>query len=297
MKTRIGRFTMLSCLFVLAALVQLVQLPVAQADSWYWLSSDSKYSKFFDPTSVYTEESAKTSHGNVPIAIRAWTRTNYSYGGAQETLAAYKLTKLIPDATQLSYSYAQGLINPQNRTLQYLEEAFYDAKGTRLWHTTAPGRLKEINSQEFDEAFYTAIVDETFRTEQETERAKAKDRWLSLWEEATLDGHRTSVMVDTSTLRLRDKNVIGWFWQETKDSNGAVLEIKFLKRAINLPQGSEKVVSGKYWSAKTGWQPMRDMDGIYRAIRTGTAKYTGLQALRNYAKTHQDWLTRYQISK
>jgi len=296
MKKCIERLAGLVCLLLAVVVVQGTALPVAQAE-WYWLSSDSKYSKYFDPSSVYTEEAAKTAKGSVPIAIRAWTRTNYSYGGAQETLAAYKLTSLIPNPGQLNYSYAQVLINPQNRTLQYVEEAFYDATGKRLWHTTTPGRLKEINSQEFDEAFYTAIVDETFRTEQETQRAKAKDRWLSLWEESLVDGQRTSVMADTSTLRLRDKNLIGWFWQETKDSNGNVLEIKFLKLAVNLPQGSEKVVSGKYWSAQTGWQPLRDMDGIYRAIRTNTPKYSGLQVLRDYAQKNHSWLTRYQLGK
>ena len=35
-------------------LFMLMVLPMStvQADGWYWLSSDSKYSKYFDPSSV-----------------------------------------------------------------------------------------------------------------------------------------------------------------------------------------------------------------------------------------------------
>lgn len=274
-----------------------LQPATAQADGWYWLSSDSKYSKYYDPKSVYTEESAKGPQGDTPIAVKAWTRTNYAYAGAKETIAAYKLQNVIPDPGKFAYSYAQVLVSPQNRTLQYMEEAFYDKQGNRLWHTTTPGSVKEINSQAFDETFYTAIVDAAFNSNREQERAKARDRWLSLWEQTTVDGNRISMMTDTTTLRLRGDNLIGWFWQETKDNNGAVLEIKFLKLAINLPQGSEKVVSGRYWSQQTGWTTLRDIDGIYRAIRKNTPKYEGLEMLRIYVQDHRSWVQRYQLEK
>ena len=248
-----------------------LQPATAQADGWYWLSSDSKYSKYYDPKSVYTAESAKGPQGDTPIALKAWTRTDYAYAGARETIAAYKLQNVIPDPGKFAYSYAKVLVSPQNRTLQYLEEAFYDKQGNRLWPA--------------------------FNSNREQERAKSRDRWLSLWEQTTVDGNRISMMTDTTTLRLRGDNLIGWFWQETKDNNGAVLEIKFLKLAINLPQGSEKVVSGRYWSQQTGWTTLRDIDGIYRAIRKNTPKYEGLEMLRIYVQDHRSWVQRYQLEK
>ena len=237
--------SLFSSVFLLVALC-LVQMPAAHADNWYWLSSDSKYSKFFDPASVVKQMEVETSRGKVPTLLAAWTRTTYSYGGAQETLAAYGLSK-------------------------------------------------EINSQSFDEVFYDAIVDQAFATEAEREHAKAKDRWLSLWEEPTVDGQRTSMMVDTSTLRMKGNNLIGWYWQETKDSNGNVIEIKFLKQAVNLQQGSEKVISGQYWSQQTGWEVLKDIDGIYRSIRRGTVRYDGLESLRSYVQGHEWWVNRYRI--
>lgn len=286
--------SLFSSVFLLVALC-LVQMPAAHADNWYWLSSDSKYSKYFDPASVVKQLEVETSRGKVPTLLAAWTRTTYSYGGAQETLAAYGLSKQITNPALLSYSYALVHIDPQQRTLQYQEEAFYDAKGNRIWHSDTPGSSKEINSQSFDEAFYDAIVDQAFATEAEREHAKAKDRWLSLWEEPTVDGQRTSMMVDTSTLRMKGNNLIGWYWQETKDSNGNVIEIKFLKQAVNLQQGSEKVISGQYWSQQTGWEVLKDIDGIYRSIRRGTVRYDGLESLRSYVQGHEWWVNRYRI--
>ena len=172
-----------------AAIVQDSQTEKERAaEAWYWLSSDDKYSKFFDPTSVVTVKSAKKESGEkVPTEIQAWIKTGYSYGGAQETIDSYGIGAVLKPG-QLSYSLAQVTINPQNRTIQYLKEDFYNAAGEVVWSTTE-GRVKEINSQQFDEAYYNAVVDEVFRVG-EMKRAAAEDRWIDLWKEEAEDGHR-----------------------------------------------------------------------------------------------------------
>ncbi len=283
----------------LAALIFLAQLGTAQAAGWYWLSSNDKYSKYFDPASVTVESATQTSHGKVATEIAAWTKTGYSYEGAAETLdnyAVYGVKEYISDPTKLSYSLALVTINPQNRLLQYRQERFCDEAGNVLWEKETPGSVKEMTSQEFDEAFYDAIVDQVF-DQGEVERAKAEDRWLTLWETVDVDGIRQHAQEDTTTMRMKGNQLIGWQWITTKDANGTTLEIKFLKTAINLSQGTERVVSGKYWAkGYTGFQDMsEELDGQYHMITPRSAEAKGLVVLRGYAKSHAEWLDRYSI--
>ena len=184
-------------------------LGIVRAEGWYWLLSDSKYSKYFEPSSVHVTHSAETSHGSVATEITAWTKTTYSYEGAKETLDNYGLSGLIPDPAQLSYSLAEVAINPQNRTIQYTKEDFYNPQGAVIW-SKVDGRVKEITSQQFDEAFYDAIVDSVFGVG-EVDRASAKDRWLTLYSHADVDGTQTHVTADTTTMRMKGDNLL--FWQ------------------------------------------------------------------------------------
>lgn len=124
-----------------------MSLGIVRAEGWYWLLSDSKYSKYFEPSSVHVTHSAETSHGSVATEITAWTKTTYSYEGAKETLDNYGLSGLIPDPAQLSYSLAEVAINPQNRTIQYTKEDFYNPQGAVIW-SKVDGRVKEITSQQ-----------------------------------------------------------------------------------------------------------------------------------------------------
>lgn len=261
---------------------------------WYWLSSDDKYSKYYAVKTVKVTKSAKTAHGEVPTEIEAWTKTTYSYGGAQETIANYEIKNLIPNPTNLSYSLAEVQINPQNRTIQYLRENFYDASGKVIWSKTS-GRVKEINSQEFDEDFYDAIVDAVFR-QGEQERSKAKDRWIDLWEIKAPDGSLTRLTADTTTMRRKGENLILWEWQENKNAQGKIQEVKFMKKNVNLPKGTEKIISGKYWSPQKGWQTLDDdMDGAYRVIDEKSPEYKGLVRLRAFADGYSSWVNRYSI--
>lgn len=277
--------------FVLCLL--LLQQQGASADSWYWLGSDAKYGKFFDPASVVVTKKTKTERGFVATEIEAWTKTTYSYAGAAETIDNYDIKGLLPDPAKLAYSLAQVRINPQNRTIQYARENFYDASGKVIW-SKADGRVKEINSQEFDENFYAAVVDEVFR-QGEVARCLAKDRWITLWE-STASGITTHVTADTTTMRLRGENLILWEWEESKDAAGGVLEIKFMKKSVNLPNGTERFVSGQYWSPRTGWKVLEDdMDGAYRAIDEKSPEHKGLVRLRAFAKGYSTWVNRYRL--
>ena len=265
----------------------------AGGTDWYWLSSDEKYSNFFDPASVVATASVETARGRVPTEIEAYIKTGYSYGGAQETIAAYGIGEVIPDPAQLAFSVALLKVNPQNRTVQYMKEDFYDASGRVLWSHT-DGREKEINSQSFDEQYYDAIVDHVFH-QHELERRVAQDRWQDLWT-SEVDGFTTTAIADTTTMRRKGDNLIYWEWDTVKNVAGDTLEIKFLKKAVNLPQGTERIVAARYWSGQTGWKDMEDdMGGAYRLIKSGMPQADGLTVLRLYAKDHAAWVDRYRI--
>lgn len=263
---------------------------------WYWLASDNKYSKFFDPVSVKAVKKAKTDDGKeIPTEIEAWTKTVYTLEGAEKTIKEYGITNSIPDPKKLSYSLALLKINPQTRTIQYAREDFYDENDTVIW-STSEGRVKEINSQSFDEDFYAAIVDEVFR-HGEVDRKNAKDRWIDLWKFTNDKGETVSCIADTTTMQLKGTNLILWEWQETKNADGKVTEIRFMKKAVNLPQGTERIVSGSTWTAATKWTELDDeYDGAYRAIKNDEPDYKGLVRLRAYAKGYSTWVTRYSIT-
>jgi len=265
----------------------------AGGTDWYWLSSDEKYSNFFDPASVVATASVETARGRVPTEIEAYIKTGYSYGGAQETIAAYGIGEVISNPSQLAFSVALLKVNPQNRTVQYMKEDFYDASGRVLWSHT-DGREKEINSQSFDEQYYDAIVDHVFH-QHELERRVAQDRWQDLWT-SEVDGLTTTAIADTTTMRRKGDNLIYWEWDTVKNVAGDTLEIKFLKKAVNLPQGTERIVAARYWSGQTGWKDMEDdMGGAYRLIKSGMPQADGLTVLRLYAKDHAAWVDRYRI--
>ena len=265
----------------------------AGGTDWYWLSSDEKYSNFFDPASVVATASVETARGRVPTEIEAYIKTGYSYGGAQETIAAYGIGEVIPDPAQLAFSVALLKVNPQNRMVQYMKEDLYDASGRVLWSHT-DGREKEINSQSFDEQYYDAIVDHVFH-QHELERRVAQDRWQDLWT-SEVDGLTTTAIADTTTMRRKGDNLTYWEWDTVKNVAGDTLEIKFLKKAVNLPQGTERIVAAHYWSGQTGWKDMEDdMGGAYRLIKSGMPQADGLTVLRLYAKDHAAWVDRYRI--
>ena len=267
----------------------------AAENDWVWISSDSKYSKFYSPSQVQVVR----SFDGVATTIDAWTKTTYSYEGAAETIANYGIGAVIPNPNNLSYSIALVEINPQNRTMEYVQEDFYNSKGQVIWSKVYnPRTTKEINSQQpFEEDFYTAIVDTVFR-HGETERRLAQDRWIKLWENKQADGSYESCIADTTTMRQRGDNLILWVWQERKDTAGNVQEIKFMKKAVNLVQGSEKVVNAQYWSPSFGWKDMSgELDGMYYAIPLDGPEANGLKRLRAYSAGYQFWLTRYSLKK
>ena len=268
---------------------------VEQNDGWYWLASDNKYSKYFDPSTVKVIKQSKREDGReIATEIEAWTKTTYSYEGAAETIDNYEIKSLLPDPGKLSYSLALLKINPQNRTIQYAREDFYDVSDKVIW-SKAEGRIKEINSQSFDEDFYCAIVDEVF-SQGERDRKNAPDRWIDLCKIINRDGSITTITADTTTMRLKGSNLIVWEWQDTRDPNGNVTEIKFMKKAVNLPQGTERITNGEIWTPHNSWRELQDEnDGAYVMINGDSPEYKGLVRLRAFAKGYSGWVNRYAI--
>ncbi|WP_033171474.1 hypothetical protein [Selenomonas sp. ND2010] len=275
----------------------------AEQDNWYWLSADDRYSKFIDLQSVVAQpRKTATGEKGYETEVQAWTKTAYSYGGAEDTLRDYKLLKKFSDPSKLAFSTALISMNPQTRQCWYLEEYFYDKAGNVFWSEKRDPaerdndkKGKEINSQSFDEAFYTAAIDRAFQGAGETARAKAKDRWYDIFEKKQPDGVRYTISADTSTMRVEKDNVIFWSWQETKDVNGKAVDVKHQKLAINLPESTIKVISGDHWTPQRGWQSMEnELDGHYRMISENSAEHQMVEKLREYVTTHDDWVHRYE---
>ncbi|MBE8954463.1 MAG: hypothetical protein SR2Q5_02175 [Quinella sp. 2Q5] len=271
---------------------------VEAATEWFWLDSNDKYSKYFNADSVTVKRTSTTRDGReVATEIEAWTKTTYSYEGAAETIKNYGIANILPDPNKLAYSLALIRVNPQNRTLQYIREDFYDDADNIVW-SKADGRVKEINSRTFDEEFYCAIVDEVFRMgERDRKRAPTAERWIELWTHTNADGSTTTLSADTTTMQLKGSNLILWEWQVTKNSAGKTTEIRFMKKAVNLTQGTEVIKeSSKIWTPNDSWQELKDeYGGAYRMIKSDEPDYKGLIRLRAYVKNNPRWVTRYSL--
>ena len=283
---------------IICAAVIFVARPAYAEVQWYWLDSNDNYSKYFDPESVTVTKKVVTNDGReIAIEIEAWTKTTYSYEGATKTIKNYELTKILPDPRSLNYSLALLRVNPQNRTLQYVREDFYNASDQVVW-SKGEGRVKEVNSQAFDEEFYCAIVDEVFRMgERDRKRAPANERWIDLWTYTAADGTTKNLTADTTTMRLKGSNLILWEWEVTKNPEGKTIEIRFMKKAVNLTQGTEVIKEGgKVWTPTNSWQDLKDeYDGSYRMIKSDEPDYKGLVRLRAYVKQNSRWVSRYSL--
>ena len=259
--------------------------------NWAWLTADEKYSKHFAPATVKVVKSVRTERGIIATEITADIKTSLSYAGAESTIREYELEHLI-NPSQLSYTVATVII-PQRRTLRYMSETFYDKNDKVLW-SKGSGKEKEMNSLEFDEDFYNAIVDKVFQLG-ESKRAKADDRWIELWSHKNSDGISTVVTADTTTMRMSGESLVFWSWTEKRDKTGKNIETLFEKRAVNLKHGSESIVKGRRWKpGGGGWQSMGDeLDGAYRMIGKEKPAYKGLERLRAYANGYSMWVNRY----
>ena len=270
----------------------------AEAETqWFWLNSNDKYNKYFNADSVKITKSSTSSDGReIATEIEAWTKTTYTYEGAAETIKGYGISNILPDPKALSYSLALLRINPQNRMLQYVREDFYNAKDQVIW-SDGERRINEVNSRSFDEEFYCAIVDEVFQMgERDRKLAPKEERWLELWTYTDAEGFTTNLTADTTTMRLKGTILILWEWQTKKDSQGKTIEIRFMKKSVNLTQGTEAVDNGKIWTPTNSWKELQDeYDGTYRMIKNDEPDYKGLVRLRAYVKNNPRWVTRYSL--
>lgn len=283
----------LACLLTVAGFCGNLSCNMAEAadSGWYWISSNNNYTKFYAPNEVKVQE----AFNGTATRITALTKTIYSYGGALETLTNYGITNIKPN--DLAYSIANIQIIPQTRNLSYLDEVFYDKNGNKLWSKTyQPVKYKEMNSQEFDEDFYAFIVDSVFGLG-EVERRSAADRWLVLWQATQQNGVTVNCIADTTTMRMSGDNIIFWAWQEYKNANGSVVEIRFLKKAVNIPQYTGKIVRYKHWNSKEGWRDYteKETDGLYHAVNKGSVEEKELEKLALYEISHRAWVHRYSL--
>ncbi len=261
----------------------------AAKEQWVWIASDQKYGKFFAPSNVQV----KSKVNDVATCISAWIKTVYTPGGAKETIDIYGIEASIPDPRSLAYSLAQVEVYPQERKVAYILENFYNTENKIIWSRVhEPPKEIEIYYDAFDEAYFVALVDQVFR-HGEREQKDAPYRWKELWVSLGAGEITTTALADFASMRLAGNNLIYWEWQETKNKDGELLEVKFMKKALNYEQGTEKIVSGRMWTAATDWQDM-DTDGRYVTIPKESHTYQGLERLRAIVKGYQYWLNRYR---
>lgn len=263
------------------------QTSFAADNEWYWISSDDKYSKYFSMTRITTI----SSQNNIPTCIEDWIKTGYAPGGAAETISNMKLP--IKDPNQLSYSLARIQINPQERTLRYMEEIFYDKDGKALYTLKHAQPInKDINSQSFDEKFYAMIVDRVFN-KGEGGRLISNTRWLGLWNNTSGDSS-----ADTATLRQVGNSVFIWIWQENKNADGNVVSIQFMKKEYDIHNLTARTLKYNFWSADTGWiDKTPNLDKNMHSIIPESTEDVEFKKIRYYANKYSDWATRYQLTK
>jgi len=264
---------------------------VAQpADGWKEIQSVGDYGKQFSPKTV--QVISKSEQG-VATRLSAWIKTTFNAASAQETIDSYELS-FKPE--EMAYGTAFVEINPQARTIEYVQEHFYDKSGKEIWAKVyEPRTVKEINSRSFDEDFFVAIVDAYFH-HGEAAVQHAENRWRKLWEKKAADGSVSSSIADTLTMRQQGDNLIFWEWAETKNAAGNLVEVRFMKKALNTAQGTEKLIQCEYWNATDGWKDLRDeLDGRYAAIEAGSMEEKTLKSLRAYKSGYQYWLNRYAM--
>lgn len=277
-------------------------LPYCQAvasevpDNWYWLASDAKYGKYFVPDKVTVVKSLNVAglENAVPTVIHAWVKTSFTYEGARETIASYGLTDILPDPSSLAYSVALVEVNPQNRTFRYLEEDFYDQDDNVIWSKRTPRSEKEMNSEQYDETFYAAIVDRVFGMG-ELERLTSPTRWLELWQARLADGSEESAIADTTTMRIKGEQLFYWEWFTKKNAQGVVEKVEFKKRILNVPMGTISTKNGKIWTPTAGWQDLEETDLSFHGIQKSHKEYAGLLRLRTYTANNLAWLYRASL--
>lgn len=286
-------FAIFSLLALFIISIGPVYAQAADAETnWSWITSDDRYGKFYAPERVRVV----ARQNGVPTCIEAWIKTAYTAAGAAETIPSMGLSKEIPNSSDLNYSLALIRINPQGRTLEYLEEIFYNKNGTVLAsHWYDKPRLKEINSQSFDENFYDAIVDQVFN-QGETARAKAADRWITLWRKVDAAA-ATSATADTTTIRKTGNDVFVWIWQENRNnSGGSIIDIKFYKKVFNLSSYSYKITSYSEWTPADGWKSNNaSLSGNYMSIIPDSKEDMEFRMLKQYTDNQPNWVDRYQI--
>ncbi len=263
-----------------------LQTALAADSEWYWISSDDKYSKYFSMTRI----NITARENNIPTCIDDWIKTGYAPGGAAEAIKNMNLP--IQDPNEMTYSLAHIQINPQERTLSYLEEIFYNKDGKALYTLKYDNpRIRDINSQSFDEKFYAMIVDRVFN-KGEGGRLISKERWLNLWSNAAGDSS-----ADTATLRQIGNNVITWVWQENKNDDGVVNSIQFMKKEYNLQNLSARTLKYSYWSADSGWvDNTPSLDKNMHSIIPESTEDLEFQKIKSYAANNPSWAQRYQIN-
>lgn len=279
-------FKSVICLAVLMVF-SLIHSSVSFADDseWYWISSDDKYSKYFSMTRITTV----SSQNNIPTCVEDWIKTGYAPGGAAEAISNMKLP--IDDPNKLTYSLARIQINPQERTLRYMEEIFYDKDGNALYTLKYTNPIvKDINSQSFDEKFYAMILDRVFN-KGEGGRLISKERWLTLWDNASGDS-----AADTATMRQIDNDIFVWIWQENKDSAGNVTSIQFMKKQYNVKSLTAATLKYHFWSAQTGWMDKTaSVEGEHSIIPESTEDVE-FGKIKAYAAKNPSWVFRYQLN-
>lgn len=276
----------LICLMVLMVITLLhTQISFAADSEWYWINSDDKYSKYFSMTRI----NVTARQNNIPTCIEDWIKTGYAPEGAAEAISNMKLP--ISDPYELSYSLARIQIDPQNRTLTYLEEIFYDKDGKVLYTLNYTNKIKkDINSQSFDEKFYAMIVDRVFN-QGEGGRLISKDRWLNLWSNSS--GNSSA---DTATLRKINDNVIVWLWQENKDESGNVNSIQFMKKEYDVKSLTARTLKYSYWSFNTGWvDKTSSLDKNMHSIIPESTEDAEFSKIKQFAALNPSWAYRYQM--
>ena len=271
-------------IIILSLIIFSVALSAFAETKWEWICSDNKYSQFFAPETLEKDTVIKT--------ITVWTKTTYSYEGAEKTIKAYGKEGLITDPSRLSFSMSRVKMDTQERKILYLDKIFYDANGKVLWRKQQNNNWKEITPYCYNEKIFYGIMDYIFHR-QDFKMVNDKDRWIPV-AYSEKNGNSTGIWTDKLSIINFDNYATAYKRSTTRDSdNNVIREIEF-KVKYNFSNNSITFTRMSVWEINKGWfitnHEIKDNPSAIVPGSQGEYEYT---TIRDFIKNNNDFVNRY----
>ena len=272
-------------IFILTLVILSITLPAFAETKWEWICSNNKYSQFFAPETLDQNITSKT--------ITVWTKTTYSYEGAEKTIKSYNKDNLITDPSRLSYSMSRIIINPQERKILYLSEVFYDTNGKSLWAEQSNNDWDEITPYSYNEKIFYGILDYVYHRQDLNMVNDDKNRWIPIAYDEK-DGKSSGLWIDKLSIIKYDNYATAWERHITRDSSNKVINKIEVKIRYNFFNNSTKFICISVWEINKGWVVSKnDVNEAPNTVIPDSQGEYEYNTIRDFIKNNSDFIDRY----